>query len=110
VRMLEIIIRSNLNSPAVHIFGDTMEVFHRRLLAFLDLVTNSQSEHFIDNEYILHRLLDCTQRVPRNSSESCPVIFDSWSCFNATTSGTFQTEPCPDFPLMKFSPERMASK
>ena len=108
--MHEIILRSNLNSPVVHIVEDTTEVFHRRLLAFLDMVSSSDSNHFIENEYILHRLLDCTQRVSRKSSESCPVIFDSWSCFNATTSGTVQTEPCPDFPLMKFSPERLAFK
>ena len=27
----------------------------------------------------------------------CPVIFDSWTCWNASLPNTAQVQPCPDF-------------
>ena len=27
----------------------------------------------------------------------CPVIFDSWTCWNASLPDTAQVQPCPDF-------------
>ena len=43
---------------------------------------------------------------PRN----CPIIFDAWSCCNATQPGQIQLEKCPDFVNMGFRAERLAKK
>ena len=108
--MFEMIIRSNMKSSDVHIVGETIHVFKERLFSFLDQINNRNSNHFIEDDYIFHKVLDCTQRVTEMIPGSCPLIFDSWSCFNASAAETFQTEPCPDIPMMKFSPERLAFK
>ena len=42
--------------------------------------------------------------------DSCPFIFDSWSCFNATPPGQTQTEKCPDFINLGFNKARNAEK
>ena len=63
-----------------------------------------------NDEYLLTRLFDCVQRVSKTIPGFCPLIFDSWSCFNSTPAGTVQKEPCPDFEIFNFSPSRFASK
>ena len=40
--------------------------------------------------------------LPEN--ESCPMIFDSWSCWKPTKKGQMQTQACPNFPQLGFSP------
>ena len=58
----------------------------------------------------LNGLHDCLTRYDEfsvNVSDpnlSCPVIFDSWSCWRASDPGTFQQQPCPNFPQLGFSP------
>ena len=47
---------------------------------------------------------------PLNSSAFCPLIFDSWSCFNLTEAGTTQHEACPRLPDLGFDPARTAEK
>ena len=106
----EMIIRSNLNSPDVHIIGNTSRQFDRNLFTFLGHISDNNSHYYQGDDYIFHRLIDCVRRVTNQSQDGCPLIFDSWSCFNATSSGKFQTEPCPDFHMMKFSSNRLASK
>ena len=39
-----------------------------------------------------------------NLEAYCPVIFDSWTCWNASLPGTVQKQPCPDFPQWGWSP------
>ena len=34
----------------------------------------------------------------------CPVIYDSWNCWEASDPGTIQEQPCPNFPHLGFSP------
>ena len=38
------------------------------------------------------------------SGSYCPVIFDSWTCWNASLPGTVQVQPCPDFPDWQWNP------
>ena len=38
------------------------------------------------------------------SEENCPMVFDSWSCWNESKRGTIQEQPCPNFPHLGFSP------
>ena len=33
----------------------------------------------------------------------CPMIFDSWNCWNESKPGTIQMQPCPNFPELGFS-------
>ena len=108
--VLEMIIRSSLTSKDVHILGDTEKTFYENLLTFLTQVKDNQSQHYQPDEYVFHRLIDCTQRVKNDDQDGCPVIFDSWSCFNSTSSGSFQTEPCPEFKTMAFSSDCLGSK
>ena len=39
------------------------------------------------------------------SNDNCPMVFDSWSCWNSTAPGTVQEQPCPNFPHLGFSPK-----
>ena len=39
---------------------------------------------------------------PAPGLPTCPLIFDSWSCFNATAAGSSQREACPHFPDLGF--------
>ena len=38
------------------------------------------------------------------STANCPMVFDSWSCWNSTAPGTVQEQPCPNF-VLGFSPK-----
>ena len=104
------IIRSNLKSPDVQIIGNSSEEFNKNLFTFLHHVSDNRSQYYLGDDYLFHKLINCTKRVTDESKDRCPLIFDSWSCFNATSSGTFQTEPCPEFQTMKFSSHRFALK
>ena len=104
------IIRSNLNTPDFEIMEDTIEDFNKEFLSFLKLVSDRQSEYYMKEDDIFNKLIYCAKRVMNQSLEGCPVIFDSWSCFNSTPSGSIQTEPCPEFSNFKFSSARLAYK
>jgi hypothetical protein len=45
-----------------------------------------------------------TSLVPEN--ESCPMVYDSWSCWTPTRRGHTQEQACPNFPQLGFSPNR----
>lgn len=40
------------------------------------------------------------------SDDNCPMIFDSWNCWNQSKPGTVQEQPCPNFPHLGFSSSR----
>ena len=40
----------------------------------------------------------------------CPLIFDSWSCYNSTPAGSVMTEPCPYKPQLNFLPNNTSWK
>ena len=107
---MRMIIRSNLNSPDVEVIGDNEKEFNDDFVKFLKLISDTTSEYYMAEDNIFNKLLNCAQRVVSQSSDGCPLIFDSWSCFNSTSPGTLQMEPCPEFPLMKFDSSRVASK
>jgi len=44
------------------------------------------------------------------SDDNCPMIFDSWNCWNQSKPGTVQEQPCPNFPHLGFSSSRPAFK
>ena len=110
LRGMRMIIRSNLNTPDFEIMEDTLEDFNKEFLTFLRLISNKESKYYVNEDDIFQKLINCAQRVVNQSLEGCPVIFDSWSCFNSTPSGSIQTEPCPEFAYLKYSSSRLATK
>ena len=109
-----IIVRSNLESSDITINdSDPLESSLETLFAS---VVDPNSPHFISSEYLMYRLIDCTSRIQATLSsissdqKYCPIIFDSWSCFNATPAGLDQEEDCPSFEDLDFRPDRQAVK
>ena len=43
---------------------------------------------------------------PELMEDNCPMVFDSWNCWNESKPGTVQELPCPNFPHLGFSPSR----
>ena len=104
------IVRTNLDSPDFVIHDD--DPLQISLNKILRLATDQSSNHFIDNEYILYRLLDCAKialKSPANHN-TCPIIFDSWSCWNSTELNSTQVTQCPQFVNLGFLAERTATK
>ena len=104
------IIRSNLEAPEIIIKEtDPLEATLNSLLA---LNTDSSSVFYIKSEYILFRLFDCAKRALQTSyrQDNCPIMFDSWSCWNATVPGMDQFERCPSFVNLGFRSDRLAQK
>ena len=108
--MLRLIIRSNVAAPDMLISGDTEEHFKSNFDDFLHLVRNETSELYLSDKYLLLRLLECVGRLCQIPEGFCPLIFDSWSCFNSSPPGIEQFEECPNFPKFRFSGKRSASK
>ena len=108
----KMIVRTNLRSP--DIFIDESRPLQSALENLLNEIMDPSSSHFISSEYFVLRLIECTGRVNLTSLDSsspqCPLIFDSWSCFNATQPGEDQYENCPDLSDLGFDPERLATK
>ena len=106
------IIRTNLHSP--DIFIDESLPLQSALENLLTEILDPSSSHFISSEYFLLRLIECTGRLNLSSvggrSPHCPLIFDSWSCFNASPAGEVQYENCPDLSDLGFQSERRAAK
>ena len=104
------IIRSNLNTQDMVInVSDPLETSLKQILT---LNTDPSSSYFIQSEYLLFRLYDCVKRVLQTSFHpgNCPVMFDSWSCWNSTPPGMAQYERCPNFVNLGFRPDRFAEK
>ena len=89
---------------------DSIDAVYTKFEELLRQHLLKQVEMTENDEYLLSRLFDCVQRVSKTIPGSCPLIFDSWSCFNSTPAGSVQKEPCPDFEIFNFSPSRFASK
>ena len=105
------IIRPNLQSPDVEILNfDNRE---QTLTNLLKEISNPNSAQFIESDYLQVRLLECVARIQQQglvSEDHCPMIFDSWTCFDSTAPGTEQRESCPAFPGLGYSPSREAVK
>ena len=108
----KMIIRTNLRSP--DIFIDESLPLQSALEKVLNEIMDPSSAHFISSKIFLLRLIECTGRINLTSLDSssphCPLIFDSWSCFNASQPGEDQSENCPDLSDLAFDPERIATK
>ena len=108
----KMIIRTNLQSP--DIFIDESLPLQSALEKLLNQIMDPASAHFISTEYFMLRLIECTGRINLTSHDTssphCPLIFDSWSCFNASQPGEDQHESCPDLPDLGFDSSRVASK
>ena len=78
----------------------------------LQMTQDQTSPYHIDLDYILIRLLDCMTRVIHSKDEptNCPLIFDSWSCWNSTPANSVQREQCPNFVNLGFKSTRLADK
>ena len=104
------IIRSNLRSPDLVInASDPLEASLNNLLA---QITDPSSLYFIESKYLFFRLFDCAQRALQTSFQpgNCPLIFDSWSCWNSTPPGQDMYETCPSLANLGFRPDRLAEK
>ena len=73
-----------------------------------DLVSSNLSLMF--NSCVTNNLNSFFSLNIAPNSSSCPLIFDSWSCFNATEAGQVQLEACPDLPDLGFDRARKAEK
>ena len=104
------VIRSNLSAPDISIKARNLSEFHYYMSKVLSLVSDNTSMFYIESEYLIDRLIECSLRVVPSLAEECPLIFDSWSCFNATSPGSIMMEPCPDFADLTFSSKRNAFK
>ena len=105
------IIRPNLHSSDVEISnnGDMEQL----LTNLLTEISDPESAQFISSDYLRVRLLECVARVQHQGpvpGDHCPLIFDSWSCFDSAAPGTEQRESCPAFPELGYSASRQAVK
>ena len=108
--MWEIIIRSHLDAPDVLISDGKLLHFESQISKFIEVVKKESSSFFLKDPYLFSRLQNCTKSLPPTQPGHCPRIFDSWSCFHSSPPSSFQTEPCPDFPVLKYAKERFAYK
>ena len=105
--------RTNIDTP--DIFIDESDPLESSLETLLNEMVDPTSSHYISSEYVMYRLIECTNRMNsyRNislRSTMCPLIFDSWTCFNATEAGQYQLESCPQFPHLGFDHNRKVKK
>ena len=106
------IIKTNLLSPDILINTSSKIEFNLRLQNLLTEASTPGSLYYIEEDLFYRRLIDCTLRLAPMviNDESCPLIFDSWSCYNSTPAGEFMYEPCPDKPELNFDTDKMSSK
>ena len=104
------IIRSNLLSPDLVI--NASDPLGASLNSLLTQSIDPSSFFFIESEYLLFRLHDCAERALHTPFQPghCPIMFDSWSCWNSTPPGQVMYEKCPSFVNLGFRPERLAEK
>ena len=110
VKNPQIIIRANLDSPDIIISKE--EPMQDSLSNILLKVSDPASPYHIDSEYILARLVDCMKHAIEQeyNPNHCPLMFDSWSCWNSTPPSSLQFEDCPNFENLGFRADRMAEK
>ena len=105
-----LIIRTDSEAPDFMI--NNKESLSNRAHDLLQLIIDPKSSYYIEDDYLLSRLLNCISLAFNTSSEenSCPMIFDSWSCWNMTSPNTTQYTSCPDFDTFGFSSDRFSTK
>ena len=105
-----LIVRLNPDAPDLKI--DNKSSLPTQENELMQLISDSKSSYFIDDDYLLRRLLNCIDLALNTLPEVdfCPVIFDSWSCWNTTPPYTTQYTSCPQFDNFGFTSDRMASK
>ena len=108
--MWEVIIRSNIESPDVRIYSESINDFANQVSEFVSVIKNASSIYHVKDPYLLSNLINCTKEISPTPDGYCPSIFDSWSCFNATPPNSLQKAPCPDFPVLKFAKHHSAYK
>jgi hypothetical protein len=60
--MASLIFRSNMEAPDVEISAENASQYQADLAEFLTYINDSQSLFYLDNDYLLNRLLDCMSR------------------------------------------------
>ena len=58
------------------------------------------------------QLAECGLRAQAepSSSDWCPLVWDSWSCYNATPPGSLAKARCPAFQHLNFDPSKFSEK
>ena len=104
------VIRTNLEAPDFVIWDK--ESLSRNVSDLMNLISDHSSLYYVHDKYLLYRLLECTNLALNMSMDpsSCPLLFDSWSCWNSTPPDTLQYTSCPSFDNFGFSSDRFASK
>ena len=105
------IIQANLNSSSLEIYRH--ESLPSKINEILTKVNDKDSPYYIESEYLMNRLLNCFKTVLSYDSyepQNCPMIFDSWSCWNSTAPGNFQYASCPNFINLGFTDDKKAEK
>ena len=108
--MWNIIIRSNTEASDVKISSSNFSDFENQIFDFVQIIKNRTSSHFVNDPYLLNRLVNCTKALHPTKPGYCSRIFDSWSCFPATQPNSFQEQPCPDFPVLKYARQKFSHK
>jgi len=60
--MASLLFRSNMEAPEVEISAENASQYQADLAEFLTYINDSQSLFYLDNDYLLNRLLDCMAR------------------------------------------------
>ena len=102
--MLPMIIRTNIIAPDVIIQFSTWKTHHPSKWPKVNFL------HW--RRFIYQRSIDCTLRMASITSDliGCPLVFDSWSCYNATPAGTMMWEFSPNKPILNFDIIKTSSK
>ena len=106
------IIRTNLHAPDVLIKSSDKKEFNLQLEQLISNASDPNSLFYIEDDILYRRLIDCTLRLVNSASheEECPLIFDSWSCYNATKAGSMMLESCPSKPILNFDITKFSKK
>ena len=105
------IIQANLKSITLKIYEE--DSLPSKINEYLTTVNDKDSPFFIESEYLMNRLLNCFKTAlsyDSYNSQNCPIMFDSWSCWNSTSPGFFQYSSCPNFVNLGFTDDKMAEK
>ena len=99
--------------------GASSQTFWRQIDAFwnetVDQMEMEQTLYGTEMDFDgIKRFQNClaqfSQAEKELKNENCPMVFDSWSCWNESQPGTIQEQPCPNFPHLGFSSNRPAFK
>ena len=66
----------------------------------------------IEDTALRLQLAECGLRAQAEPSGSswCPLVWDSWSCYNATPPGSVANARCPAFQHLNFDPSQYSEK